>query len=188
MVAQSSRLVPKETFENEESQEALVKLLVERSQYGALLVTPYSYQVPESDRPGGIGQSALTPAWVSIYIFHLHVSVANQIQRHSPWHLVYQEFFDPADDEATAPEAIASTFRHVSTAMDKVRVITPNGGAYMNEGDTFEPDPIASFWGQENYDRLLKIKRELDPKNLLSCFQCVGWEETDARHKCYPKI
>ncbi|KAH7323209.1 isoamyl alcohol oxidase [Stachybotrys elegans] len=159
MIVQSSRLVPKETFQSQESKKALVDALVERSQYGALLVTPYKYEVPDSDRPGGLGQSSVTPAW-----------------RQSPWHLVYQEFFDPADDQATAPDAVAGTFRGVSTAMDKIRAMTPNGGAYMNEGDTYEPDPVASFWGEENYSRLLKIKKELDPKNLLSCFKCYMWE------------
>jgi hypothetical protein len=72
--------------------------------------------------------------------------------------------------------------------MDKIREITPSGGAYMGEGDTFEPNHIESYWGHENYNRLLKIKNEVDPKNLLSCYKCVGWKETEDRHKCYPKI
>ncbi|VUC37967.1 unnamed protein product [Clonostachys rosea] len=171
MIAQSSRLVPKETFEDESTQKALVDILVQKGIYGALLVTPYVHDLAESDKTGNVGQSALTPAW-----------------RTSPWHLVYQTIFDPADSTKTSSDALTKIFSDVSKDMDKIREITPNGGAYMGEGDTFEPNHIASYWGQQNYDRLLKIKNQVDPKNLLSCYKCVGWKETEDRHKCYPKI
>lgn len=43
--------------------------------------------------------------------------------------------------------------KHVTIVNEnKVRAITPNDGAYMKEGDTYEPDPISTYWGQENYD------------------------------------
>ena len=72
--------------------------------------------------------------------------------------------------------------------MDAMRAITPGSGAYMSEGDVYEPDPIGSFWGQKNHDRLLKLKRELDPDSLLSCFTCVGWDKSHPRYRCYPEV
>lgn len=42
--------------------------------------------------------------------------------------------------------------------MDPIRAITPGAGAYQNEADVYEPDPIGSFWGEKNYARLLAIK------------------------------
>ena len=40
-----------------------------------------------------------------------------------------------------------------------------------------------TFWGK-NYDRLLDIKRAVDPDDVFWCHPCVGnegWEETDGR-------
>lgn len=63
-IIQSSRLVPKENFATEEKREELADALSE-VRYGALMVTPYGYDLPESDRPGGPGEASVTPAWVS---------------------------------------------------------------------------------------------------------------------------
>ena len=79
-------------------------------------------------------------------------------------------------------------FKTLSQSVNGLRVLTPNGGAYMNEGDTYEPDAPSSFWGLENYDRLLSIKKQVDPYNQLSCLKCVGANESAIRNQCYPKI
>lgn len=104
------------------------------------------------------------------------------------WHLTYTTTWDPADPVATSPEALASRFQEISEAMDPIRAITPGAGAYQNEADVYEPDPIASFWGEKNYARLLAIKKQLDPDNLLSCWNCIGWNVSDERHECYLNV
>jgi hypothetical protein len=53
--------------------------------------------------------------------------------------------------------------------------ITPDAGTYVNEADYFEPDWQQSFWG-ENYNRLLSIKKSVDPEGLFNCHHCVGSE------------
>lgn len=63
-IIQSSRLVPVEHFETEAKRTELIDVLSEMS-YGALMVTPYGYDLPESDQPGGPGEASVTPAWVS---------------------------------------------------------------------------------------------------------------------------
>lgn len=43
----------------------------------------------------------------------------------------------------------------------------------------FEPDWQHQFWG-DNYERLVEIKRKVDPHDVLWCNPCVGnerWEE-----------
>ena len=45
----------------------------------------------------------------------------------------------------------------------------------MNETDYFEEGWQDSFWGS-NYDRLLSVKRQYDPDNLLRVHHGVGTE------------
>jgi hypothetical protein len=56
-----------------------------------------------------------------------------------------------------------------------LRELSPETGAYFNECDSFEPEWQKAFWGA-NYDRLKKIKKTLDPENVLWCRRCVGSE------------
>ncbi|KAF9532779.1 FAD-binding domain-containing protein [Crepidotus variabilis] len=70
-------------------------------------------------------------------------------------------------------------------AASYVRDITPEGGAYVNESDIHEPNWRESFWGSK-YQKLLAIKAKYDPKRLLDCWHCVGWQGKKApRYKCY---
>ena len=50
------------------------------------------------------------------------------------------------------------------------------GYAYANEGDWTEPEWEEVFYGRL-YERLLKVKRRWDPRGVLGCWKCVGWEE-----------
>ncbi|KAG8759818.1 hypothetical protein FRC11_001331 [Ceratobasidium sp. 423] len=45
--------------------------------------------------------------------------------------------------------------------------------AYFNEADPYEPEWKKSFFGS-HYDRLLEIKKQVDPKGLFTCNRCVG--------------
>lgn len=64
----------------------------------------------------------------------------------------------------------------VNKAMELVRGITPESGAYVNEADYFEPDWKHQFWGI-NYSRLLDIKHRYDPDNFFRCHHGVGSDE-----------
>jgi FAD/FMN-containing dehydrogenase len=69
----------------------------------------------------------------------------------------------------------AARARQVSSAMDRIRALTPGSGSYLNETDYFEPDWQHSFWGR-NYSRLLEIKQAYDPANLFRVHHGVGSE------------
>ncbi|KAL1801246.1 hypothetical protein ACET3X_001588 [Alternaria dauci] len=51
---------------------------------------------------------------------------------------------------------------------EALRRLSPNTGAYFNEGDAYEPEWEDAFWGG-NYERLRMIKRKFDPRNVLWC-------------------
>lgn len=110
------------------------------------------------------------------------------MQRESYWHVIFQGSFDPTDPTKGGYGSYAGVYEAATYSASFLRDITPGWGSYQNEGDTFEPDYTTSFWGQDNYQRLLKIKQEIDPQNLLTCHQCVGWDSSDPRWGCYPSV
>ncbi|KAJ8129867.1 hypothetical protein O1611_g3761 [Lasiodiplodia mahajangana] len=66
-------------------------------------------------------------------------------------------------------------------AMTKpLRQLAPNMGAYINENNPGEPNWQYTFWGG-NYERLFKIKRAVDPNDVLWCHPCVGNERWELR-------
>lgn len=58
---------------------------------------------------------------------------------------------------------------------DKLMELWPGMGAYPNEASFFQKDWKAEFWGS-NYEKLEKVKREVDPDNLFQCHHCIGSE------------
>lgn len=69
-----------------------------------------------------------------------------------------------------------STRDQVGRAFEVIREALPGQGAYANEASYFTEDWKSEFWG-ENYDRLLRIKREVDPGNLFRVHHGVGSDE-----------
>ncbi|KAJ4422746.1 hypothetical protein N0V82_002643 [Gnomoniopsis sp. IMI 355080] len=180
-LAPASRLIPQEFFEAPDKQETLLDALtgiIETGEpnsivpYYVLFVPPHSYQLPDSDiPPNGPGAASVSPAW-----------------RKSIWHVFAQTFWDPIDPTASLAGNVTQAFSDAHHSIDVLRQMAPDSGAYQNEADPFEPDWIGTFWGQENYDRLLQIKREIDPNNIMTCLRCVGYDESDPRYMCYPQI
>ncbi|PKY02580.1 isoamyl alcohol oxidase [Aspergillus campestris IBT 28561] len=169
-VAQSSRLVLKENFGTESKRQELTDVL-SNMPYGINMVAPLGYELPESDQPGGPGEASVTPAW-----------------REAVWHIMLQSAWDTDSQKSHTPEFFVERFKEASELVSPLREITPNSGAYQNEADVYEPNHIDSFWGEKNYDRLLKIKKDVDPSNLITCHQCVGADSDDSRLGCYPQI
>jgi hypothetical protein len=136
--------------------------------YGAplqlLLTTPYNYKFPAGE---SAADSSVTPAW-----------------RGATWHVALGQSF--ANDANI--NTIRESFAVASGAADILRLLTPTSGAYQNEADVFEPDPVDSFWGQANYNKLTTLKTQYDPTNLLTCWGCIGWNPSDPRYGCYPNL
>ena len=78
-------------------------------------------------------------------------------------------------DLATArPRALA-----VGQAMDELRQLLPEAGAYLAESDYFDAHWQRSFWGT-NYPRLLAAKKRYDPEGLFFTHHGVGSENWSA--------
>lgn len=180
--ALSSRIVPSKNFDGAANQQATTDAmwhLVESAQNDSTLpilplficiTAPSNYALPSSDQVGGPGAAAVTPAW-----------------RNSPWHVIHYRSFDTANPLVGDLSGADSAFARAHSAMQPLRQLSPGSGAYLNECDTFEPDYTMSFWGRDNYNRLLSIKKQVDPDNILTGHQAVGWNPADSRYKCYPK-
>ena len=63
----------------------------------------------------------------------------------------------------------------VHRAMNELREIAPEGGAYVSESNFFEKQWQRAYWGS-NYQRLAAIKKKYDPKGLFSVHNGVGSE------------
>mmetsp|Transcript_13776 Transcript_13776/g.21279 ORF Transcript_13776/g.21279 Transcript_13776/m.21279 type:complete len:586 (-) Transcript_13776:131-1888(-) len=75
----------------------------------------------------------------------------------------------------TSPWAISTTTR---VGHQLVRELLPNSigaGASYNHHSPEEPDWRNALWG-ENYDRLLSIKKDVDPHHRFNCWHCVGYQ------------
>ncbi|KAI5805293.1 FAD binding domain-containing protein [Peziza echinospora] len=63
------------------------------------------------------------------------------------------------------------------------KAVSPGSGTYLNEANIYEPDWQNDFYGT-NYARLLKIKEEVDPKDVFWAKTAVGsdkWVEVNGR-------
>ncbi|KAF4595165.1 RNA polymerase II mediator complex component SRB4 [Ophiocordyceps camponoti-floridani] len=90
------------------------------------------------------GGDAVHPAWRQAYV-----------------HSVATAEFPPFNKTAER-QAIAILDR----SFQPLRDLTPRSGAYMNEALPFERDWQHTFWGS-NYERLLAIKKRVDPDDVL---------------------
>lgn len=86
-------------------------------------------------------------------------------------------YTDPAANKA-AQDQITNDF------LPALAALTPNGGAYVNEADVYQPDFQSVFYG-DHYERLLSIKRQYDPTDAFYAKTGVGsdrWaEQVDGR-------
>ncbi|KAJ7605971.1 hypothetical protein DFH06DRAFT_1384643 [Mycena polygramma] len=157
-VAIASRLIDRTNFQTHENRTALVAALQKTNDAGPgmiILLAPPASYAYQ-------GGTSVTDAWrTSIY----HVTAVTSWA----WN-------------ATAAQKQAA-YKSASNAIDNLRRITPDA-AYLNEADVYEPNHEVSFWGS-HYQELLKIKQKYDPRQLLDCWHCVGWNPQSPRFSCY---
>ncbi|PVG02325.1 hypothetical protein CPB86DRAFT_794542 [Serendipita vermifera] len=63
--------------------------------------------------------------------------------------------------------------RQVTEETQKLAALVPGAGCYQNEADINGPNWGRTFWGS-NHDRLIGIKRSIDPQNIFTCRHYVG--------------
>jgi hypothetical protein len=105
-------------------------------------------------------------------IYYPDLVSMNPAWRNALTHLIVVESWK----DGIGQSIIDSVYRDITTEkIQPLRDLSPETGAYFNECDSYEPDRQESFFGK-NYERLLAIKRRVDPENLLWCRRCVGSE------------
>ncbi|KAK2757894.1 hypothetical protein FQN54_004300 [Arachnomyces sp. PD_36] len=94
---------------------------------------------------------------------------------HPIWKESHGVFSLSSDWPDDASEAVKKERRNLVVELSNrlADIVGPDGGTYINEANPYEPDWENVFWG-ENYERLLAIKRRIDPTNLFVCNRCVG--------------
>ncbi|TFY62172.1 hypothetical protein EVG20_g6801 [Dentipellis fragilis] len=158
--AGASRLIPVDHFATASRRAKLVTVITDMLDVVQLPIifatTPFFY--------GDRGGTSINPVW-----------------RSSLWHVVINAFWN----FNTSVDSVKANYAQLSSAIDPLRCITPESGAYSNECDVYEPNFANSFWGI-HYNELVRIKRKYDPRHLLDCWQCIDWlGKDDARYRCY---
>ena len=83
--------------------------------------------------------------------------------------------FSPAVITSLTGAQLPAALADLDAAVEMIRRVTPGSGAYLNEAARLEPNWQQSFFGA-NYQRLLRIKREVDPWGLFWAPGTVGSE------------
>lgn len=154
-----SRLFPRENFEDTESEAfkktmAAVRAFVEEGGYNFHSVD-YAATYKTAGWPGV--DSAVNP--------HLRKAVMHATG--------YDK--NPYGPEQSPAEQIANHAR-LNSFVQKWRDASPGSGAYMNEADTEEPNYKETFYG-DNYPKLLRIKKKVDPWSLFYAVTMVSSDE-----------
>jgi len=71
-----------------------------------------------------------------------------------------------------------------------LRNAAPNGCAYINEADPYEPNWQEAFWG-ETYPRLLQIRQKYDPDGVFYAVSTPGtekWEQIETETRLCLKL
>ncbi|XP_044724134.1 FAD binding domain-containing protein [Hirsutella rhossiliensis] len=90
-----------------------------------------------------------------------------------------------ADWNSSTPAAEQKGIQDKMTnvAVERLRALEPDMGAYLNEADAYEKGFQRSFWGV-NYERLYAIKKAQDPMGLFIARKGVGSEDWDDAGLC----
>uniref|UniRef100_L2GB04 Isoamyl alcohol n=1 Tax=Colletotrichum fructicola (strain Nara gc5) TaxID=1213859 RepID=L2GB04_COLFN len=157
----NTRLVPVAVFANDTLRAGLKGFLREIIGQGG---SPYiPVDSPYLFRPDALNPSAVHPGWYdSLWI----------VGQPSIW-----------EWNSTLEERV-DVVRQMQVNTERQREVTPGGFSYMNEANPFMSDWEEVMFG-ESYERLLEVKRTVDPDGLLSCWRCVGWTDEEARASCY---
>ncbi len=84
--------------------------------------------------------------------------------------------YPKATDPKFNKEKVAKNAKNLYKAVDELRKLAPNGGAYVSEADYFDKEWRTRYWGS-NYKRLKAVKDKYDPEGLFTVHHGVGSEK-----------
>lgn len=164
-ILSTSRTVPEKNFQDDSSRQKMVDAIVDAQTAGLslsmLAVPPLLYARDHPDP-----ETSIHPAWYE-----------------SVWLIVAQTGWKPESLLSIRKDAVAL----LRSTTENLIAAVPEGCAYANEADPWLEDWSVQVWGK-NYDRLLEVKRRVDPYGLLSCWHCVGYDELMSDYECVSKL
>ena len=161
----ASRMIPASIFSTEAGRAKLMDLLQSILKIG---FSPYIPNTTPFLYPWIPGSTSATTAW-----------------RGAVWHLSIGATWE-WNSTVTQRRSVNSL---LNTLMGEMEELVPGGGAYLNEANPWTKNWKWEWWG-ENYERLVEIKEKYDPDGLLSCWRCVGFNESgaDMRFPCFNRL
>lgn len=153
----ANRLLARKNWEDETLMNKTIQTVRSVVEDGAFLV---HYNI-NADEPDNTPDSAANPAWRDVMMFNI---IGVSWDEETP-----QSEIDDINDKLT------------NDLNQRLIDISPGSGGYLNEGDVMDADFAQSFYGS-NYERLLEIKRKVDPRDLFWAPTAVGsenWYLTD---------
>lgn len=155
-----SQLVPKSAFTTDAGRAQIMAFLTQIVDAGT---SPYIPVVgPVLYNETSANDTSATPAWRTA-VWELGVG--------STW--AWNSTLAQRQAAATALQSLDATMAEFT-----------GGSAYLNEASIFTDNWQEAWWG-ENYAPLLAIKNKYDPRGLLSCYKCVGWESSMSTGSCF---
>ncbi|KAF7186136.1 VAO-type flavoprotein oxidase [Pseudocercospora fuligena] len=112
---------------------------------------------------------------------------------HSAWRSAYLHFYvggsSPPKSKTTPKEILEASANWLQQNKESLwREWAPEMGSYMNEGNPCSENWKEDFYGRENFERLLAVKRKFDPSESLFVLSGVGsegWEyDLDSGRLC----
>ncbi|KAH9226004.1 hypothetical protein K456DRAFT_1755090 [Colletotrichum gloeosporioides 23] len=149
------RLIQRSTIEHNATNLVAVLRDVVKSGLPSVRVNGIAANVTHARAGNSPGDNAVPPAW-----------------RESLYWLNVDVLFDPASSVSD----IHGIQAQVNQFQDRLKPLTPGGGAYMNEGTYDNVDWKTDYYGS-NYDKLLQAKKTYDPDFLLYSHTSVGADE-----------
>lgn len=146
-----SRLMPRKNWEDKDLMKKTIDTIRGIVEEGAFLV---HYNI-NADQPENTADSAANPAWREVMMFSI-IGLT--------W------------TEDTPQSEVAEIHDKLTNDLvQRLKDITPGAGGYLNEGDVMDPEFAQSFYGS-HYDRLVEIKKKVDPKDVFWAPTAVGSE------------
>ncbi|KAL8243910.1 hypothetical protein R6Q59_010168 [Mikania micrantha] len=161
----TSRLLSNRSFEinvREDLLEGLLNLYDDKLVFWLMFVAPTNFDHTT--------KSALHPTWKE---------AALSVRANTRW--------DQFEDQKKEIKA-CTHFKQLHESFSAIRNLAPEMGISISESEIWEESHEQSFWGTENYARLLDVKKRVDPDNIMSNYHAVGWNSEAERYRCYPKL
>lgn len=106
------------------------------------------------------------------------------------WSVRINDKWDQYSDPPLSGSDFHAHFARVHQVLEPLRelvTLVSDTGVSINEADIWEDWHAQVFWGRHNFENLRIIKDNVDPDNMLTHYQAIGWKRNAGSYMCYPK-